>query len=302
MDNNPPTATSPIAASPVGGVIGLGTIGSHIAASMVRSGLPTVVYDLRAEAVQDLVAQGADAAGSAAEVARRADVVCIVVFDGAQVEDVLFGTDGIVNGATPGTVVCVCSTVEPDAITDFATRAAVADVHVIDSGVAGGWMAAAKGQLVTTVGGEPGEVEVARPVLDAFSKEVIHAGPLGAGLRLKLVKNHLSYLAMCSVHETLLLAEELGISAETVAHVTRASNLLDDFFWLPMARPTARRLGPDADPHERERAAHFAQTARKDLYAVEALAAEIGLELPAARTAREQAGRWFLAAEADEPA
>jgi 3-hydroxyisobutyrate dehydrogenase-like beta-hydroxyacid dehydrogenase len=224
------------------------------------------------------------------------------VFDGAQVEDVLFGTDGVVGGATPGTVVCVCSTVEPDAITDFSARAAPAAVHVIDAGVAGGYLAAAKGQLVTTVGGEPAQVEAARPVLDAFSKEVIHAGPLGAGLRVKLLKNHLSYLAMFSVTETLILAEELGISAATIEHLTRASNLLDDFFWGPMARPSSQRLGPDADANERERAAHFAQTARKDLSSVEALASGVGVDLPMARTARRHAGRFFLAAEMDDPA
>jgi 3-hydroxyisobutyrate dehydrogenase-like beta-hydroxyacid dehydrogenase len=316
------------------GVIGLGLMGSGIAASIARAGLPLTVYDIRPEAVAavfdslldspgesgESTGESADSGESVAEsvnsresagdsvrrvrgalspadVAAVADVICVVVFDQHQVEDVLFGTDGIATAARPGTVVCVCSTVDADSVPQLAARAEPLGIAVVDAGVAGGSPSAHTGTLVTTVGGDVAVIDTARPVLDAFSKEVIHAGPLGAGMNLKLIKNLLSYLALCAAHETLLLAETLGVDAATVRHLTESSDLVDQFFWFPFSRPTNFRLDATAPADQRERAGFFSELARKDLRSIEALAATVGLDLPAARTAREQADRYFLAPE-----
>ena len=121
------------------GVVGVGNMGGGIArALLARPACPTTVHDVRPDAVVALVAEGAVAAGSAAGWRPTCDVVCVVVFDAAQVDDVLFGPDGIVEGAAPGTVVCICSTVDVAVVHDAHERAAVAGVRVIDAGVAGG--------------------------------------------------------------------------------------------------------------------------------------------------------------------
>ena len=166
------------------GVVGLGRMGSPMARCIAQAGIPTTVYDVRADAVRDAESHGAHGAESAAEVARACDVLCIVVLDLPQVEAVLFGRDGVIAGAHDGLVVCVCSTIPDDAVADLAARAAQQGVALIDSGVAGGPPHTELASLVTMVGGPEATLERARPVLDAFSAEVVHAGALGAGMQL----------------------------------------------------------------------------------------------------------------------
>ena len=274
-------------------MVGVGNMGGGIARALVRVGFPTTVCDVRDEAVAALVAEGATEAPTPAAVAERAEVVCVVVFDAAEVDDVVFGRDGIVAGARPGTIVCICSTVDVAAVHDTHRRAAAYGVHVVDSGVAGG-QRAVDGGLVTFVGGDDDVVARARPVLEAFSRDVVHAGPLGAGMHLKLVKNLVSYATMCAVHEGMWFAEGLGIAADAARHALEETYLLDDFFHGVTSRPSASPLPDDGDPDEIEERTFFARLARKDLDAIQAVAAAHGLELPTAQVAWEQAPRYFL--------
>jgi 3-hydroxyisobutyrate dehydrogenase-like beta-hydroxyacid dehydrogenase len=279
------------------GVVGVGMMGAGVAESILRAGMQTWVCDVDHDAVARLVEMGATAVATPRDLAREVDVVCVVVFDGPQVEDVVLGPAGIVHGARPGTVVCICSTVDDATVRRVHDAALAHDVHVLDAGISGGADRARVGALVTMVGGRDADVDRARPVLVAFSAEVIHAGALCAGMHLKLVKNLVSYLVLCGVHEGLAFAEELGISAETARHVFAASHLLDDFFHFATSRPSARPLGADADPAAIERARFFARVARKDLESAAAVAREIGIDLPAARVARERADAYFLVPE-----
>jgi 3-hydroxyisobutyrate dehydrogenase len=274
------------------GVLGLGRMGAPMTRCIVQSGFATSVFDLDADAMARAVADGARATSSPAAVAAASDVVCVVVLDLAQVEDVLFGTDGVMTGATPGLVVCLCSTVDDDAVLDLAARAAEHHVHVIDTGVAGGPINAEIASLVTMVGGPEATLARARPVLEAFSGDIVHAGPLGAGMRLKLVKNLGSYLVMCAANETLRFADALGIPAEVVQHVNAASNMLGQF-WDMTAERENQRLAPDAPADEIAQAVALAALARKDLDAILALAARVDEDLPAARTAHDLADRYF---------
>ncbi len=277
------------------GLIGLGKIGTPMAHRILDAGFSLAVRDVREQAVEPLAARGARACGSPADVARNADVICVVVLDDAQVTEVVLGPAGISEGASPGLVVCVCSTVRESTILELDRALRGRDVHVIDAGVAGGYTSAESGTLVTTVGGDRAHLDRTAPVLRSFSREVVHAGALGAGMRLKLIKNLISYLAMSAGHEGMLLAEAAGIDPATVRHVVEQTDLVEQFFHMALSRPCSRRLGPDAPEAEREHAIHFAGVARKDIAAIEDLGRQLGIELPHARTARENAGRLFLA-------
>jgi 3-hydroxyisobutyrate dehydrogenase-like beta-hydroxyacid dehydrogenase len=266
-----------------------------MARCIAQAGFPTTVYDVRAEVVGEAEGHGARGATSAAEVARASDVVCIVVLDLAQVEEVLFGADGVMTGARDGLVVCVCSTIDDAALLDLADRAAAQGVDLIDSGVAGGPINAVIASLVTMVGGPDEAVARARPVLDAFSAEVIHAGPTGAGMRLKLVKNLASYLVMCVANETMLFADAIGIPADLVNRVNESSNMLDQFWRMTVERPTNQRLTLDAPAAEIAEARALTDLCQKDLDAILALANRSGIALPVARNARACAPRYFLA-------
>jgi len=281
------------------GVIGLGRMGLPMTRCIAAAGFPVAVFDTRPDAVDAAGALGAIGAPSAAAVAAAADVVCIVVLDLAQVEDVVFGDAGVVAGAHEGLVVCVCSTIPDDAVVDLAGRLAPHGVELLDSGVAGGPINAEIASLVTMVGGAGDVLERARPVLDAFSAEVVHAGPLGAGMQLKLVKNLGSYLVLCAANEVMRLTETLGISVDAVNHVNEVSNMLGQFWTMTVERPGNHPLPPDAPAADLTLASELAALCRKDLEAILALADRVGEDLPAARTAHELAPRFFRVPEAE---
>jgi 3-hydroxyisobutyrate dehydrogenase len=285
------------ASSVQAGVVGLGMMGAGIATALADHGLLAAVHDVRAEAVDALPAAAGRAVGSAAEVGAACDVVMVVVVDLAQVEEVLFGDGGLAAGPGDGPVVGLCSTLEADDVRSVAARAASRGVTVVDVGISGGPDAAATGELVTTVGGSAEAFDRARPVLDAMSTLVVHAGAVGSGMELKLVKNAMSFMTLCAVHEALLLGEELGFSAEQVREVADRTNLVDQFFWFPMSRASARPVGAGDDDPTRAVRRHFAALARKDVGAAIALADGIGLAHPAMDVARAQADRYFLLPE-----
>jgi 3-hydroxyisobutyrate dehydrogenase len=281
------------------GVVGLGMMGGGIARSLLSAGLPVVVHDVRPEAAAPLVELGAGDRSSPAQMAIDSDIAVIVVFDSAQVEDVIFGANGLAGSASPGLVVLVCSTIDPSDVEAFAARGAEYGIDVIDVGIAGGPSAAATGRLVSMVGSSEQAAQAAKQVLEAMSLDVVYAGAIGSGMRLKLVKNTMSYLTMCAVHEALLLGEEIGFDAALVRRVAEQSNLADDFFWFPMSRSGAHPLATDADPAARESARFFAGVAEKDLLAALQVGDRAGVDLPVTRLAKELTGCYFRVPTAD---
>ena len=219
------------------GVVGLGMMGSGIARSLDAAGLLGAAFDVQPSVFESYPQLADRARPSAAALAADVDVVFLVVVDRAQLDDVLFAPGGVVEGAHPGLVACICSTVTVDDVAELAALAAEAGLTLVDVGIAGGPDAAATGNLLTTIGADDDTFARISPCLDAMSVRAIHAGPLGAGMKLKLVKNALSFMTMCAVHEALLLGEELGFSSALVKEVAADSNLVDHFFWFPMGRP-----------------------------------------------------------------
>jgi 3-hydroxyisobutyrate dehydrogenase-like beta-hydroxyacid dehydrogenase len=113
-------------------------------------------------------------------------------------------------------------------------------------------------------------------------------------MELKLVKNAMSYLTMCAVHESLLLGEELGFSSELVREVVVESHLVDHFFWFPQSRPSARPLDPATSPEAVVANRHYVVLAEKDLRAAAAAADAVGMDHPVIDLATELAPRYFL--------
>jgi 3-hydroxyisobutyrate dehydrogenase-like beta-hydroxyacid dehydrogenase len=276
------------------GVVGLGMMGSGIALSLDAAGLLGGAFDVH-PAVFESNPQLADRARpSAAALAAEVDVLFLVVVDRAQLDDVLFSPGGVTEGAHPDLVACICSTVTADDVAELAARAAESGLTLVDVGIAGGPDAAATGNLLTTIGADDDTFARISPCLDAMSVRAIHAGPLGAGMKLKVVKNALSFMTMCAVHEALLLGEELGFSSALVKEVAADSNLVDHFFWFPMGRPSARPYGADVAPEVLGANRHFADLARKDVAAAAAAADAVGMDHPVMDLTVAQASRYFL--------
>jgi 3-hydroxyisobutyrate dehydrogenase-like beta-hydroxyacid dehydrogenase len=267
------------------GVIGLGMIGSGIAVSLAHSGVTPVVYDLRPEAVAALE-PGAAPAASAAQLARDSDVVLISVFDAKQAMSVLTAADGVLAAARDGLIVVVLSTVTIRELRELDTVCAQAGVTLLDAGVSDGSEAARNG-LVVMVGGPDDAVARALPVLEGFSKKVVHCGPVGAGMAAKLARNALTYTGWAAAREAATIAQAGGVPLDRLFAVLEAGvgSSNDPINWL--------RRTVEGRPVTPEHADFIDALAQKDLAAAQELAGEADVEVPLANVARPRMRRVF---------
>jgi 3-hydroxyisobutyrate dehydrogenase-like beta-hydroxyacid dehydrogenase len=211
------------------GFIGLGNMGLGMARNVVKAGYALTVRDLRRDAVDILVADGAKAADSSADAARDADVICVAVFDEAQIRDTVLGSDsepGVLSTARPGSVVALHSTISPATAQAIGAHAAKGGVSVLDVAMTGGGdVAAAEGSLTFMVGGDVEAVAKSRPVLDAMAKSVFHVGPLGTGVSAKIVSNFLGTSNVALVREALRIAASAGIDESTILGIVEAGGV-----------------------------------------------------------------------------
>ncbi len=205
------------------GFIGLGNIGKPMALNLPGEAMEVWVYDLNPQAVAELVAKGALAAGSPAEVAAQADLIGICVRDDADVEAVLCGQDGILSRARPGTVVAIHSTVKPETVQAMAARGAECGVQVIDAPITGGASGAQARTLGYMVGGPVEALEAIRPMLACSAREINHAGGLGMGMALKLCINQITYAQFIAIYEAMRLAKAAGLDPQLLKQVGQSN-------------------------------------------------------------------------------
>lgn len=272
------------------GYIGLGNMGKPMASHLAPAGFETTVFDIAAEPVAELVETGAIAASSVAEVAKASDVLCLCVPADTHVVEVLRGTNGsggALDELAPGSVVAIHSTVKPETIEAMHEVAAARGSVVVDAAVTGGEAGALAGELVFLVGGEESALEKIRPVLDASSQLVIHAGARGAGARLKLAVNLLGYVHFAACREAFAVAHAAGVDPAQVIEATRATGQLSDaeMRFVPLAQlPNDIELPDELRVVMRNHVAN----ADKDLGHALDLAREAGLPLPTAEVVRRQ--------------
>lgn len=248
------------------GVVGLGAMGGPIARHLAGAGVPVVVADLDEAAVSACVEAGMTAASDLADLARRSDVVLVVVATDDDVRGVCRGEQGLLAAARPGTVVLLCSSVRPDTCEAVAGDAPEG-VDVLDAALTGGVRGAENGRINLLVGGDAAALDRVRPALAPWTSSVHHLGPLGAGQVGKTVNNLVHWAQICAISEALELGRRYGLDVPTL----RAA--LQDG---PTDSRTLREL-------EQMRFTWHA----KDLANAEAMAAAVGLPLPVAETARE---------------
>jgi 3-hydroxyisobutyrate dehydrogenase-like beta-hydroxyacid dehydrogenase len=274
------------------GVIGLGTIGSGIVASLERRGRAAVVYDVRPEAVSDLPG-GAIPLRSPAEVGRVSDVVFVSVVDAGQVADAIDGPDGLLKAAHPGLVIVITSTIAVQVVRNMAELCERHGATLLDCGVTGGSKAAENG-LLALVGGPDQVVARVRPVFDDFAEEVVHCGPLGTGMVTKIARNVVTYGCWRAVHEAVQLAAASGIEPATLVEVIEASDR-DHIALLALQR--LRMAGRTVDAASRT-VRTYLRNMDKDLDGAQQLAVETGLAVPLVDVARAQGPDTFAWLEA----
>jgi 3-hydroxyisobutyrate dehydrogenase-like beta-hydroxyacid dehydrogenase len=296
--------------TPTASVIGLGTIGGAVARNLVAAGIPTAVYDLRAEARQPLAELGATDASSIAEAAEGASVVIVAVLNDEQVIDVLTGEGGVLGVAHRGQIVVIHSTVRLSTIRDLAERAAALGVQLLDAGVSTGGHDE-KGRLALFVGGDDETVARAHPVIDAYTHYFEHLGPLGTGMVAKLIRNLFGYYMMAAAFETLRLAEATGVDLAALRRIFEGSNVTDQANFV-LSYPTAKPVTESGESMEfgkllmglgaEELIAvqeNGAVIVEKDLLNAVALATEAGVDLHLAETARSLVRPFLLLPPSD---
>src|SRR6266852_5305204 len=196
------------------GILGLGKMGGPIAGHLVARGFKVIGYDPVARAREQAAARGARGAASARELAQSSELVIIVVGFDSEVEEVIFGKEGVLEGARPGLIVALGSTVAPRYSRRLASRLAQRGLVLLDIPLARGEAAATVGKLLIYGAGDPDAFELCRPVLGAFASDIFHLGPAGAGQVAKMVNNLILWACVAVNDEGLRLGRALGVDPE----------------------------------------------------------------------------------------
>jgi 2-hydroxy-3-oxopropionate reductase len=204
------------------GYIGLGLMGKSIARNILKAGFPLVVHNRSRGAVDELVAEGAAAVSSPREVAAQVDVVFTNLPDTPDVEKVVLGENGIIEGAHDGLVYVDNSTIKPASARMIAEKLSAKNVLALDAPVSGGDIGARNGTLTIMVGGDASALEKVLPVFKAMGKTVTHVGDPGAGQVAKAANQIMVAAQMVAMGELLVFSKKAGVDPQKVVEAIKA--------------------------------------------------------------------------------
>jgi len=254
------------------GYIGLGLMGKSMARNMLRAGFPLVVHNRSRGAVNELAAQGASAANSPAEAASQVDVIFTNLPDTPDVELVVLGKNGIIEGAHQGLVFVDNSTIKPAAARRIAEKLAAKGVLALDAPVSGGDIGARDGTLSIMVGGPAEALEKVMPVFTAMGKTVTHVGEAGAGQVAKAANQIMVAAQMVAMGELLVFSKKAGVDPRKVVEAIKGGAAQ---CWTLDVKPP-RLFAGNRNPGFK------ARMQLKDLEIVMDSAADYGMPLPSA--------------------
>jgi 3-hydroxyisobutyrate dehydrogenase len=198
------------------GFVGLGTMGLFMASNLARAGFALTVWNRTASRADDVVALGATLAATPADVGRASDIVVACLTDSPQVEEVLFGENGLAEGLAKGALFIDCSTLSPLKAQEFAQRLAKSGVDMLDAPVSGGSEGAKNAALSIMVGGDEAAFARADSVFGAMGKSITHLGPVGAGQWAKAINQVILSGVYLGVAEGVTLGLKAGLDVEKV--------------------------------------------------------------------------------------
>jgi 3-hydroxyisobutyrate dehydrogenase len=204
--------------------IGLGAMGAGMARCLLRAGFSVRGCDVRPDRAQALADEaGGVACRTAAEAADGADLAVVIPLTADQAADAVFGMDGLASALPPRAPIVCSATMSPPRACSLAQEAEKRGFRWLDAPVSGGTERAAAGTLTTMVGADPDVLEQARPVVEAFSRDVFHLGPVGAGSTAKMVNQVLVYNHLAAAAEAMTLCRKLGADMQAVYDVIRTA-------------------------------------------------------------------------------
>jgi 3-hydroxyisobutyrate dehydrogenase-like beta-hydroxyacid dehydrogenase len=250
------------------GLIGVGLMGHGIARNVLKHGFPLTVQDHPGnQPLDELLAAGARVRQSAAQVAADTDVIILCVTGSPQVEAVLTGAGGVLETLRPGTVVIDCSTSIPSSTEKMAAAVQAKGGRFLDAPMTRLAKHAHEGTLNLLVGGDPAVLEEVRPLLDSFSENITHVGPVAAGHRMKLLHNYVSLGFMALLAEVTAHAELTGVEPAVLVDVLAKGG---------GAGTALQRMSPFILTHDPSDVPFFIANAAKDLNYYCTTAAESG--------------------------
>ncbi len=265
----------PAGGKPTVGMLGTGRMGGSMARALAAAGFELYLYNRSPERARALATElGAHAEATPAEVARHADVILSSVADGAAVEALYEGRNGVIAGLRPGSVVADMSTVLPETILGLEKSIRSHGAGVLDAPVSGSVSLATAGKLTIMVGGTERDLERARPVLEALATNIFHTGPLGSAAAMKLAVNAVVFGLNQALSEALTLAEAAGIDRSIAYDVLAASAVGAPY----VAYKRAAFMAPEETPP-----AFSLELAQKDLRLIGELAGAVGSDVAQAR-------------------
>jgi 3-hydroxyisobutyrate dehydrogenase-like beta-hydroxyacid dehydrogenase len=212
--------------------LGLGIMGSRMAANLVRAGFEVTVWNRTTEKAEAFSTQHQAAlARTPAEAAARAEAVVTMVVDGAQVERLLLGDDGVASAASDDLLCVDCSTIGPTPTRTIGAALAEHEIGMVDAPVTGSAPRAEDGTLTIMAGGAPEDFQRASPLLEAMGEVIIHVGALGDGQLVKLLNNAVAATNAATVAQALVFGARAGIDLDALVDVMRngsaASTMLE---------------------------------------------------------------------------
>jgi len=192
------------------GQIGLGHMGGGVARNILKADYRLVVHDLRPEPVEELVALGATAGGSGRGVARECDLV-LLCLHAPQVEDAIFGEDGLIHDLAPGGLLVDLGNCHPWQTRRIGARVREAGRRFMDAAISGGPEGAWAGTVAILAGGERADFEEAKPIFEAFGGVITYFGELGNGHAAKIVNNLIVAITTMTISEALTFGEDYGL-------------------------------------------------------------------------------------------
>ena len=228
------------------GFAGVGLMGHGMACNILAKGSPlTVLAHRKRPNIDDLVSKGALEAASPRALAETSDIVILCVTGSAQVEELVLGENGLASAGKP-LVLVDCSTSDPSSTVKLAAALAPRKISLVDAPLSRTPKDAAEGTLDVMAGGEAALIERVRPVLDAFSRKVVHTGPVGSGHTMKLLNNFISLGYGAIYAEALAMGAKAGLTPQVMDSVIRGGRM-DCGFYQTYFRYVLER---DRDAHK----------------------------------------------------
>lgn len=226
------------------GFIGLGIMGSHMAAHLIKAGYDVTGYDVVPASVERLLQQGGKPAPDIAGATEGADVVITMLPDSPQVAEVVLDPNGVLDTAAPGTLLIDMSSIAPETSVSVAKAATAKGVRVLDAPVSGGEQGAINASLSIMVGGEADDFAAGRAVLETLGKTIVHVGGHGAGQTVKAANQLLVAGIIALVSEAVVLLEASGVDGERGVEVLAGGLAGNRILDLKAASMLAREFQP----------------------------------------------------------